>query len=62
MDVNPIEMQKHLKGVDYPAKKDELLAKAGDNGASSDLMEALQALGDDEFSGPDQVMAALKRS
>ena len=22
MDVNPIELQKHLKGVDYPASKD----------------------------------------
>ena len=33
MDVNPIELQKHLKGADYPASRDDLVALARDNGA-----------------------------
>ena len=28
MDVNPIELQKYLKGVDYPASKDDLTSTA----------------------------------
>ena len=62
MEVNPIELQKHLKGMSYPAHKADLVSTAEGNGAPSEIIEELQNLGDDEFSGPDQVMAALKRS
>lgn len=62
MDVNPIEVQKHLKGADYPASGDELASTAESNDAPGDLVEQLRNLGDEEFSGPDKVMAALKRS
>lgn len=31
--VNPIQLQKHLKGVDYPATKEDLLQHAKDQGA-----------------------------
>jgi hypothetical protein len=59
MDVNPIELQKHLKGISYPASKDEVVATAEGNGAPQDILEALRGAGPDEFSGPDQVQKAL---
>ena len=61
MDLNPIEVQKALKGVSYPASKDDLLSAARSNGGSQDVVGALEGLGDQSFDGPDQVMKALNR-
>ena len=60
MDLNPIDAQKHLKGADYPGSGEELASTAESNDAPDDLIERLRSLGDEEFSGPDLVMAALK--
>lgn len=62
MDFNPIEVQKHLKGVSYPASKEDLASAAEDNDAPKELVEQLRNADRDEFSGPDDVQAALKRS
>ena len=59
MDINPIEVQTHLKGVDYPASKDEVIATAESNGAPQEIVEALQQMDGAEFEGPDDVMGAL---
>jgi hypothetical protein len=59
VDVDPIEVQKHLRGVDYPATKDELVETAGSNGAPAEIVEALRGLDADQFDGPDDVMEAL---
>ena len=62
MQVNPIEVQRHLKGMDYPATKDEVVAKAEENGAGDDIVEQLRSMSRNQFSGPDDVMEALKGS
>jgi hypothetical protein len=62
MDFNPVDVQKHLKGASYPASGEQLAATAEGNDAPADLVEQFRNLGDEEFSGPDKVMAALKRS
>jgi len=59
MDVNPIELQKHLKGADYPASKEDLIDLAERNGAPDEIVEALQATDSEQFDGPDDVQAAL---
>ena len=59
MDVNPIEVQKHLGGIDYPATKDEIVSTAESNGAPQEIIDALQALDRAEFDGPNAVQAAL---
>jgi hypothetical protein len=59
MDVNPIEVQKHLRGADYPATRDDLVSLAEDNGAPNDVVQALEHAGRDRFDGPDDVMEAL---
>jgi hypothetical protein len=60
MDVNPIELQKHLKGVDYPASRDDLVQKAESNGAPKEIVDALRSASKDSFDGPSAVQQALK--
>ena len=59
MDVDPIEVQRHLGGVDYPASKDEIISTAESNGAPQEVIEALQRMDGEEFDGPNTVQAAL---
>lgn len=58
-DLNPIELQKVLKGADYPASRDDLVSLAKSNGASDDLVEKLSNAGTSRFDGPDDVQKAL---
>ena len=53
--INPIHLQKALKGVSYPASKDDLIAKAKDNSADDEVMSFLDGLPDREFGGPNGV-------
>ena len=59
MAMNPIEVQKNLKGMSYPASKEELVSKAQENGADEELLSQLRNLDRDRFDGPDDVMEAL---
>ena len=61
MLANPSEIQRHLRGVDYPADREVLLEAAGSEDAPQDVIEALESLPEDEeFDGPDQVMRAIE--
>lgn len=54
------EVQKHLKGFDYPGSSDDLAQHAEANGADSDLVAALRGLTkSDDFDGPNAVMQEL---
>jgi hypothetical protein len=59
MRVSPIEIQKHLSGISYPASRDEVIATAETNGAPAEILAELRALTRDEFDGPDDVMEEL---
>jgi hypothetical protein len=59
MDVNPIEVQKALKGISYPASKEEILETAQQNDASEEIIESLESLDDQQYDGPDEVEEAL---
>ena len=56
---NPIEVQKHLKGMDYPVSKDTILSTAKDSGADSNVIQALEALPDKEYDSPTAVSSAV---
>jgi hypothetical protein len=56
------EVQKALKGVDYPASRDELADHAERNGADRELVDSLRSMGKDTFDGPNAVMKELKGS
>lgn len=56
---NPIQLQKHLGGMDYPAGKDEIVAHAEAQGASEELLSALREIPDRQYNGPNAVSAAF---
>ncbi|WP_336204963.1 DUF2795 domain-containing protein [Nonomuraea sp. LPB2021202275-12-8] len=56
---NPIQLQKHLKGVDYPASKSDLLEAARKQGADRDTIKALEAMPDRDYDGPNAVSQAV---
>ncbi len=49
MQTSPIEVQKALKGMDYPAKKQGLIEHAKKHNASSEVMQVLESLPDKEY-------------
>jgi hypothetical protein len=52
---NPIELQKYLSGVDYPAKRDDLVQAAEKNGADKDTLDIVRRLPDRTYEGPSGV-------
>ncbi|AXB42386.1 DUF2795 domain-containing protein [Amycolatopsis albispora] len=52
---NPIEVQRHLSGVDYPARRDDLVEAAKSNGADEGTLDLLRKLPDREYEGPSGV-------
>ncbi len=59
MAVNPIQIQKFLKGVDYPASKSDLLENAEGQGADEEVRATLEQLPDQEYETPADVSQAL---
>ncbi|KAM3099235.1 DUF2795 domain-containing protein [Phormidesmis sp. 146-35] len=57
--VNPIEVQKHLKGIDYPVDKENLLKHLQQNGADEDLQSVLEELPDEEYETAADVSKAI---
>jgi hypothetical protein len=57
---NPIQIQKYLKGVDYPASKEALIRNAKKLGADADICASLEQLPDQDFETPADVSEAFK--
>jgi hypothetical protein len=55
--VSPIDIQKALKGMDYPATKEQILEHA--KGGDKDVLDALNKIDDREYEGPSGVSAAV---
>lgn len=56
---SPIEVQKYLKGVDYPAKKEDLVEAAKKNGADQEICEMIEHLPNQEFEKPTDITKAM---
>lgn len=56
---NPIQIQKYLKGVDYPASKAQLIEKAKELGADENVCASLEQLPDEDFQTPAEVSQAF---
>lgn len=56
---NPIQIQKYLKGVDYPANKAQLIENARHLGADENICASLEQLPDEEFQTPAEVSQAF---
>ncbi|GLB66564.1 DUF2795 domain-containing protein [Arthrobacter mangrovi] len=56
---SPIDIQKALGGVDYPASAADLVKKAEDSGADSSVLKALRGLPDRQYETPAEVNKAI---
>lgn len=49
MQTSPIEVQKALKNMNYPAKKEDLIKHARNRDASNEVMQVLEGLPDKQY-------------
>ena len=61
-DFNPIEVQRYLGGIDYPASKQTIIETAEDSGAGDDVLEALERLPERDYDDPTDVSSELSGS
>lgn len=52
------DIEKHLKGVDYPARKEDLLQAAQSNDAPDNVLTEVRNLPQRLYDGPSDVMKA----
>ena len=57
--VNPIQLQKHLKGMNYPASKEALMEHAKKHGADDNVNSVLAQIPDEEYETPAEVSKAV---
>lgn len=55
------EIQQFLHGMDYPARKNDLVKKAQSNNAPGDVIDMLSKLPDQDFNSPVDVNKAIGR-
>ncbi|MEV6959585.1 DUF2795 domain-containing protein [Streptomyces sp. NPDC051207] len=58
-DISPIDVQKALKGANYPSSRDDLIELAKENGADRSLVDKLSNASTDQFDGPNDVQKAV---
>jgi hypothetical protein len=58
----PIEVQKYLSGMDYPATKDQIVQHAREHDAPEEVMDLLEKMPEQEYDGPNRVSQAVSRS
>jgi hypothetical protein len=57
--ISPISLQKHLKGTNYPASKQDLVSRAQTNSAPADVVEMIRHLPEHTYGSPADVMKAF---
>lgn len=62
MDFDPNDAPRYLKGVEYPASKEDLTSAAEGNGAPRELVERIGTLGRPSFDSVDDVVTELEAS
>jgi hypothetical protein len=58
-DINPIQVQKALGDMDYPAGKEDLVKHAEEKGADEKVLSALKDLPDQKYETPADVNKEL---
>jgi hypothetical protein len=54
-----IEIERSLKGIHYPAKKQDLVNQAKQNNAAQDVLQTIKNLPSDNFNSPVDVQKAF---
>ncbi|HEX4205932.1 MAG TPA: DUF2795 domain-containing protein [Ktedonobacteraceae bacterium] len=59
MAVSPKEVEKYLAGVDYPARKQDLIKRAEQNNAPQEVLDTIKRMPDETFNKPTDVAKAI---
>ena len=59
--VNPIQVQKFLKGLNYPATKEQVVEHAREQGADENVVSVLEKMPDEQYQTPADVSQAIGR-
>lgn len=57
--INPIQIQNLLRGVPYPANKNDIVNYAQDSGAGEEILQVLQAMPGERFNDTNDVSNAI---
>ena len=57
--VNPVQVQRFLKGLDYPVSKQEVINYAKKHGADQRVIETLERMEDQTFDMPADISQAI---
>lgn len=57
--INPVQLQKYLSGVDYPASKSDLIQAAQREGADQNAIAVLHKLPEQRYNSPNDVSEAV---
>ncbi|TNH23724.1 DUF2795 domain-containing protein [Micromonospora orduensis] len=60
MTVTGVQLQEYLAGLDYPVSREDLVRWGQENGASTAMLQMLQALPAEQFESPMELSEALK--
>lgn len=60
MQTSPVQVQKFLKDVNYPARKHDLIEHAKKHNASSEVLQDLDNLSDKEYTNAADVSREFK--
>ncbi len=58
---SPIQIQKFLHGLEYPAQRQEIIDKAEEEGADDEILHLLQKLPDKDYESPVEVSSAVSK-
>ncbi|MFB8830978.1 DUF2795 domain-containing protein [Azotobacter sp. CWF10] len=53
---SPSNISHHLKGIDFPAQKNDLLKQAEQNGADEEVLDTLKRMPDERYESMTDVM------
>jgi uncharacterized protein DUF2795 len=56
---NPIQIQKFLSGIDYPASKDTIVETAKKEGADQNVLDALGRIPEGDYDAPTAISKAI---
>lgn len=57
--VSPAQVEKYIKGIKFPASKQELLQQAESNNANDDVLDILENVPDKKFNSPIEISIAI---
>jgi hypothetical protein len=47
--ISPIEVERYLKGISFPASRDDLIKQAQENNSPSEILEILKQFADHDY-------------